>query len=196
MTPKVIYYFFSIWVSKIRRISRLFQICGKSWKKVHPEKVICLKLFGRGLTPIFHTFFASNFFLNNFEISKSKLFWYPFSNFVKKKCLGHISTLNVDGNENLGGLRFLQLLGIGLGLWRSMSIFILNVLFAIEKHISCSALSSKLNRRCVWQKALWIKQDLPTYNAPIYLRTECLERCSARDWDGKDYLRIIPRVVW
>ncbi len=20
--------------------------------------------------------------------------------------------------------------------------------------------------------------------------------CSARDWDGKDYLRIIPRVVW
>ncbi len=21
-------------------------------------------------------------------------------------------------------------------------------------------------------------------------------RCSARDWDGKDYLRIIPRVVW
>jgi hypothetical protein len=22
------------------------------------------------------------------------------------------------------------------------------------------------------------------------------KRCSARDWDGKDYLRIIPRVVW
>ncbi len=22
-----------------------------------------------------------------------------------------------------------------------------------------------------------------------------LSRCSARDWDGKDYLRIIPRVV-
>ncbi len=21
-------------------------------------------------------------------------------------------------------------------------------------------------------------------------------QCSARDWDGKDYLRIIPRVVW
>ncbi len=21
-------------------------------------------------------------------------------------------------------------------------------------------------------------------------------KCSARDWDGKDYLRIIPRVVW
>jgi hypothetical protein len=20
--------------------------------------------------------------------------------------------------------------------------------------------------------------------------------CSARDWDGKDYLRLIPRVVW
>ncbi len=29
----------------------------------------------------------------------------------------------------------------------------------------------------------------------------CLQKvkyndCSARDWDGKDYLRIIPRVVW
>jgi hypothetical protein len=23
-----------------------------------------------------------------------------------------------------------------------------------------------------------------------------LSFCSARDWDGKDYLRIIPRVVW
>ncbi len=22
------------------------------------------------------------------------------------------------------------------------------------------------------------------------------DTCSARDWDGKDYLRIIPRVVW
>ena len=24
---------------------------------------------------------------------------------------------------------------------------------------------------------------------------EVLTNCSARDWDGKDYLRIIPRVV-
>ncbi len=23
-----------------------------------------------------------------------------------------------------------------------------------------------------------------------------IHKCSARDWDGKDYLRIIPRVVW
>ncbi len=23
-----------------------------------------------------------------------------------------------------------------------------------------------------------------------------IDNCSARDWDGKDYLRIIPRVVW
>ncbi len=62
---------------------------------------------------------------------------------------GNIILLKVDGNEKLGGLRFLQLLGIGLGPWRSMSIFILNVPFAIEKHISFSALSSKLNRRFV-----------------------------------------------
>jgi hypothetical protein len=57
-----------------------------------------------------------------------------------------------------------------------MSIFILNVPFAIEKHISFSALSSKMNKRFVGQKAMRIKQDLPTYNAPIYLRTKCLER--------------------
>ena len=49
----------------------------------------------------------------------------------------------------LHGLRFLQLLGISLGPWRSMSIFILKVSFAIEKHISFSALSSKMNRRFV-----------------------------------------------
>jgi hypothetical protein len=47
--------------------------------------------------------------------------------------------------------------------------------FAIEKHISFSALSSKMNRRFLGQKAMRIKQDLPTYNAPIYLRTESSE---------------------
>ncbi len=26
--------------------------------------------------------------------------------------------------------------------------------------------------------------------------TGVVDTCSARDWDGKDYLRIIPRVVW
>jgi hypothetical protein len=57
--------------------------------------------------------------------------------------------LKVDGNEKLGGLRFLQLLGIGLGPWRLMSIFILNMPFANAKRISVSALSSKMNRRLV-----------------------------------------------
>jgi hypothetical protein len=61
-----------------------------------------------------------------------------------------------------------------------MSIFILNVPFAIEKRISFSALSSKMNRRFVRQKAMRIKQDLPTYNAPIYLRTECSGRKKRR----------------
>ncbi len=89
-----------------------------------------------------------------------------------------LQNLKVDGNE--GGLRFLQLLGIGLGQWRSMSSFILKVPFAIAKHISFSAFSSKWNGRFVWQKALQIKQDRPTYNAPIYLRTECLERKKRR----------------
>jgi hypothetical protein len=57
----------------------------------------------------------------------------------------------------------------------------LNVPFAIEKCISFSALSSKMNRPFVWQKAMRIKQGLTTYNAPIYLRTECSER---KKWRG------------
>ncbi len=57
-----------------------------------------------------------------------------------------------------------------------MSIFVLNMLFAIEKRISRSTLSSKMNRRLVWQKAMQIKQDLPAYNASINLRTECSDR--------------------
>ncbi len=56
------------------------------------------------------------------------------------------------------------------------SIVVLNMLFAIEKRISVSALSRKMNRRLVWQKAMRIKQDLLTYNASINLRTECSER--------------------
>ncbi len=56
-----------------------------------------------------------------------------------------------------------------------MSIFF-NMLFAIEKRISVSALSTKIIRQLVWQKAMWIKQDLSTYNASINLRTECSER--------------------
>ncbi len=95
--------------------------------------------------------------------------------------------VKVDGNEKLGGLRFLQLLSISLGTWRSMSIFILNVPFAIEKSISFSALSSKMNRWFVWQKAMRIKQDLPTYNALIYLRTECSER---KKWRGPNNKKI------
>ncbi len=43
MTPKIFYFFFCIWVFKIRRISRWFQIHGNNWKKVYQEKVICQK---------------------------------------------------------------------------------------------------------------------------------------------------------
>jgi hypothetical protein len=50
-----------------------------------------------------------------------------------------IIILKVVGNEKLGGLKFLQLLGIDLG----------PMPFAIEKRISVSALSSKMNRRLV-----------------------------------------------
>jgi hypothetical protein len=70
-----------------------------------------------------------------------------------------------------------------------MSIFILNVPFAIKKRISVSALSSKMNRRLVWQKAMRYKQDLPNYNASIYLRTECSEREKRRGPNKKKNLQ-------
>jgi hypothetical protein len=60
---------------------------------------------------------------------------------------GILKLLKVVGNEKLGGLKFLQLLGIGLGPWRSISILILNVPFANTKRISVSGLSSNMNRR-------------------------------------------------
>ncbi len=69
-----------------------------------------------------------------------------------------------------------------------MSIFILNVPFAIKKRISFSALSSKMNRWFVWQKAMRIKQDIPTYTAPIYLRTESSER-KKRSGPNKEKIR-------
>ncbi len=73
---------------------------------------------------------------------------YRYTWYLKQVMAGcHI--LKVVGNEKLGGLRFLQLLSIGLGPWRTMSIFILNMSFANAKHISVSALSSKMNRRFV-----------------------------------------------
>jgi hypothetical protein len=61
--------------------------------------------------------------------------------------------------------------------------------FAIEECISVSALSSKRNRQLVWQKAMRIKQDLPTYNASIYLRTECSEREKSRGPNKKKILK-------
>jgi hypothetical protein len=71
-----------------------------------------------------------------------------------------------------------------------MSIWVLNVPFAMEKRISFSALSSKMNRRLVWQKAMRCKQDPPTYNASIYLRTECSERKKRRG-PNKKKLKIL-----
>jgi len=73
---------------------------------MHPQKVICQKLLQissieEGQRQIFYTCFAYNFFLSKFfaffsTVSKSAwnsaLFWYPNSNFRKKKFLGHIST--------------------------------------------------------------------------------------------------------
>jgi hypothetical protein len=70
--------------------------------------------------------------------------------FVFKSVFSHhvkSQHLKVVGNEKLGGLTFLQLLGIGLGPWRSIFIFILNMPFPNTKRISVSGLSSNMNRR-------------------------------------------------
>ena len=76
-------------------------------------------------------------------------FWSIFCKDPVPNIVTHVQfvLLKVVGNEKLGGLKFLQLLGIGLGPWRSISILILNVPFANTKRISVSGLSSNMNRR-------------------------------------------------
>ncbi len=101
--PKNFLFFFYIWVSKKRRILRRFKIRGNNLKKVYLEKVICQKMFQVSsieegklqfctlLLPV--TFLLANFFSKvSKSVKNSELFWYPYSNFGKKKFLGHIST--------------------------------------------------------------------------------------------------------
>ncbi len=77
---------------KKRRILRWFQIRGNNWIKVHPEKAVYSGR--REKTPILHPFFF-NFFVRKFFAffqqfrNQRKI---PYSNFVKKKFLCHIST--------------------------------------------------------------------------------------------------------
>jgi hypothetical protein len=47
-----------------------------------------------------------------------------------------------------------------------------------------------MNRRFVWQKAMQIKQDLPTYNVLIYLRTEFSKRKKRRGPNKKKICEI------
>ncbi len=42
--PQIFLFFFGIWILKIWRILRWFQICGNNRKNIHPEKVICQTL--------------------------------------------------------------------------------------------------------------------------------------------------------
>jgi hypothetical protein len=95
--------------------------------------------------------------------------------------------LKVGGNEKRWGSGRSQMLGNGLGPWRSRFMYNLNTQLLNKYHISFSALSSKMNRRFVWQKALRTKQDLPTYNVPIFLRTEGSER---KKWRGPNKKKI------
>ena len=72
MTPKIFLFFFGIWVSKIRRILRWFQICGNNWEKIHPEKAICQTLLQVSSIEeenlwFFTLFLAVTFLLANFS---------------------------------------------------------------------------------------------------------------------------------
>ncbi len=72
ITPNFFKFFFGIWVFKIRRILRWFQICGNNWKKVHPENVLCQKLLQVSSIKeeklrFFTLFLAITFLLANFS---------------------------------------------------------------------------------------------------------------------------------
>jgi hypothetical protein len=56
-------------------------------------------------------------------------------------------TVKVVGNENQGGLGRRQMLGNGLGPWRSRLICHLNMQLSFKNHISVSACNSKINGR-------------------------------------------------
>ncbi len=55
--------------------------------------------------------------------------------------------LKVGGNEKQWGSRRSQMLGNGLGPWRSRFIYNLNTQLLNKNHISFSALSRKMNKR-------------------------------------------------
>ncbi len=61
-----------------------------------------------------------------------------------------IDWLKVGGNEKQWGSGRSQMLGNGLGPWRSRFIYNLNTQLLNKNHISFSALSSKMNKRLLW----------------------------------------------
>jgi len=70
-----------------------------------------------------------------------------------------------------------------IGIWECEAWMVKNTVQLFWLNVFPFPLShSKMNRRSVWQKAMGIKQDLPNYNASIYLRTECsdVKRDTAR----------------
>jgi uncharacterized protein YgfB (UPF0149 family) len=56
-------------------------------------------------------------------------------------------SLKVGGNEKQWGSGRSQMLGNGLGPWRSRFVYNLNTQLLNKNHISFSALSSKMNKR-------------------------------------------------
>ncbi len=68
--------------------------------------------------------------------------------------LKHWVLFNVGGNEKQWGSGRSQMLGNGLGPWRSRFIYNLNTKLLNKNHISFSALSSTMNKRLLWHSGM------------------------------------------
>jgi hypothetical protein len=75
---------------------------------------------------------------------------------------------------------------------KGIIIPIVKVFFPDVQNEACSYSHKGLIVPNLWRSKKW-KWSSQLFFLILY---QCTLYCSARDWDGKDYLRIIPRVVW
>ncbi len=95
------------------------------------------------------------------------------------------STLKVGGNEKQWGSGRSQMLGNGLGPWRSRIIYNLNTQLLNKNHISFSALSSKMNKRLLWHYGMRCKQfskGASKLTAPMAMRTKFAAQIMNQIW--------------
>jgi hypothetical protein len=63
----------------------------------------------------------------------------------------------------------------------------------LEQSVEVLSSPSPIGWRCMSNWPIRDLNQMHKYSKQYILKDYS---CSARDWDGKDYLRIIPRVVW